>query len=227
MHIKFFDKGALNIALEKGFNDKIDFLYLNGEIIDYYGLSVFNKDKTRQFIKPEIDMTVNILKEIRMTFPKIQIYYKLGNHEDRLLNFIWNKSPELTGLQCLNIENLLCFEEIGINKIESGQIAKLGKLFVAHGHEFRGTSNQINTARNIRLKAGKNNLQGHWHRTNDDFSTSVDGEVVGSYTAACLCELNPHYAPFNQWNHGFAEISIDKSGNYILDNRKIINGKIY
>lgn len=227
LHIKYFHKESLNTALVRGIDRKIDFIYLNGDIIDFYGLSVFNKDKTRQFIKPEIDLTVNVLKEIRKAFPNVQIFYKLGNHEDRLINFIWNKSPELTGLKCLNIESLLCFEELEIKKIESGQIAKVGKLFVAHGHEFKGTSNQVNTARNIRLKAGKNILQGHWHRTNDDFSTSIDGEVVGSYTVGCLSELNPQYAPFNQWNHGFAEIQIDKYGNYILDNRKIINGKIY
>lgn len=227
IHIPFFDKTSLNLALERSKQKKIDFLYLNGDILDFYAISHFNRNPERKFVKPEIDKAVNILKDIRKAFPKIKIFYKVGNHEDRLSNFIWTKSPELTGLSCLNLESLLCFDELKIIKIESGQVAKMGKLYVFHGHELgKGNGMQINTARNLRLKAGTNALQGHWHRNNNDVSRNAGQKIQSGYTTGCLCELNPAYAPFNQWTHGFAEIEIDKNGNYILDNRIIIDGSI-
>lgn len=227
IHIPFYDKNALNIALQRGKHLKIDFIYLNGDIIDFYAISRFDRNPERKFLKPEIDKAINILKEIRKAFPKIEIFFKIGNHEDRLLNYIWSKSPELTGLQCLNIESLLNFEELKIKKVESGQASKIGKLFVIHGHEFKGGFFQVNTARNIRLKASNNILQAHFHRTNDDISTAINGEVTGGYTQGCLCELHPAYMPFNQWNLGFIELTVFKDGGYLLENRKIINGNIY
>jgi hypothetical protein len=42
----------------------------------------------------------------------------------------------------------------------------------------------------------------------------------------CLCDLNPHYAPRNHWNHGVVTVDLDKTGEFTVSNRIIINGRV-
>ena len=42
-----------------------------------------------------------------------------------------------------------------------------------------------------------------------------------AWSTGCLCNLRPEYAKFNRWNHGFAFVDIDKSGEFEVHNYKI------
>jgi hypothetical protein len=54
------------------------------------------------------------------------------------------------------------------------------------------------------------------------------GEVISVNSTGCLCGLNPLYMPINKHNLGFAYVEINiKTGEYILENKKIVKGKIY
>jgi hypothetical protein len=46
---------------------------------------------------------------------------------------------------------------------------------------------------------------------------TITGKFYGSWAVGCLCNLYPQYNPSNNWNNGFA----------IVDNKMIIDGKIY
>ena len=82
-------------------------------------------------------------------------------------------------------------------------------------------TNQSNTL--VRIMKSLNDK----HKTQSGLKTNIDNSVTGTWAVGCLCELNPDYLPFNEWNLGFAHITIDKDGNFTVDNKQVIGGKIY
>jgi hypothetical protein len=51
--------------------------------------------------------------------------------------------------------------------------------------------------------------------------------IVACWTVGCLCELHPEYRPMNNWNNGFAIIEQLGEGEFLVDNKRVINGKVY
>ena len=75
------------------------------------------------------------------------------------------------------------------------------------------------------MKSADNILVGHVHRTSQDFFIRpLDGSMTAGWSVGCLCDLNPHYAARNSWNHGFALVHLKKDGIFAVENRIILNG---
>lgn len=224
IHIPFHSKQAVNTALK--YLDGVDTLILNGDIIDFYGLSRFVKNPVKSFVKDELELTREFLSEIRKTF-KGEVIFKEGNHEDRLAKFICNNAPALWGVENITLKSLLNFEEFNIKQIDSIQLIKIGSLYALHGHEIFAGAGTVNIARTYYLKTKENILFGHRHQTQDYFDKSLNETVKGSWAVGCLCDLNPRYMPINNWNHGFARISKINNQDFEIKNYKIIRGKVY
>ena len=224
IHIPFHDKRALNIALQ--YAKECDTILLNGDIIDFHGLSRFIKNPEKSFINHEILIAKEFLELLRANF-KGEILYKIGNHEDRLTLYIFNKAPALYGVENVTLKSLLELDRLNIKLIDSTQIMKISSLVVLHGHEIFAGAGMVNIARSYFLKANENILFGHRHQSQDYFGKSIDGKLKGSWAVACLCDLNPRYMPTNNWGHGFARISKINSLEFDVKNYKIINGKVY
>ena len=204
IHIPFHDKRALNIALQ--YAKECDTILLNGDIIDFHGLSRFIKNPEKSFINHEILIAKEFLELLRSNF-KGEILYKIGNHEDRLTLYIFNKAPALYGVENVTLKSLLELDRLNIKLIDSTQIMKISSLVVLHGHEIFAGAGMVNIARSYFLKANENIILGHRHQTQDYFGKSIENKIKGSFAVGCLCDLNPRYMPVNNWNHGFARIS--------------------
>ena len=96
---------------------------------------------------------------------------------------------------------------------------------IIHGHEYQGGGG-IHVAYNRMNKAMDNVISGHSHVTQNSVKKSLSGKFYGSWTVGCLCSLSPRYAPKNNWNHGFVIVERDADGEFVVDNRMIIDGKI-
>lgn len=226
IHIPYQDNKALELAINYGLENKVNAIYLNGDIMDCYQASRFIKDRRLRDLAGELELTRNFLKTIQDTF-NCPIYFKLGNHEDRWEHFLRLKAPELLGIDEFKLESLLRFREYGVTLIDSKQIAYAGKLPILHGHEwFGGFAPPVNPARGLFLKAKESAIIGHHHRTSEHTEKSLSGGVVTTWSMGCLCGLEPEYAPYNNYNHGFSHVKVDKSGNYEVKNIRIINYKI-
>lgn len=224
IHIPFHDKKALNIALQ--YAKECDTILLNGDIIDFHGLSRFIKNPEKSFINHEILIAKEFLELLRANF-RGEILYKIGNHEDRLTLYIFNKAPALYGVENVTLKSLLELDRLNIKLIDSTQIMKISSLVVLHGHEIFAGAGMVNIARSYFLKANENIILGHRHQTQDYFGKSIENKIKGSFAVGCLCDLNPRYMPVNNWNHGFARISKINSLEFNVKNYKIINGKVY
>ena len=104
---------------------------------------------------------------------------------------------------------------------------KLQSLNIIHGHEFSGGFfSPVNIARGLFLKANATAIQGHNHQTSENSITTINGDLITTWSTGCLCELHPAYMPFNKWNWGFAYIEQNKDTFEVL-NKKIRKGKVF
>jgi len=226
IHLPYQDNKALDLAIQYGIENKVNAVYLNGDTLDMYQGSRFVKDRRLRDLAGELQMGRDFLKILQDTF-KCPIYFKIGNHEKRWEDYLMIKAPELLGIDDFKLEQLLRFREFGVTLIKDKQMAMAGKLPLLHGHEwYGGFAPPVNPARGLFLKAKESALVGHHHRTSEHTEKTLSGEVVTTWSTGCLCGLEPEYAPYNNYNHGFAHVKIGKDGNYELKNLRIINYKI-
>lgn len=228
IHIPYHDMDSISTALEWGLNNDIDCIILNGDIMDCYPVSSFIKEVGMPSLREEIEMTQAFFSYLRELFPIIPIYYKLGNHEERVRNYLLRNAKEFSDVESLKFENLLRLESFGI-KLVNREIIKLGKLNVLHGHEMgESVFSPVNPARGMFLKAKSSTLFGHNHQVSHHSENNINGESTGVWSMGCLCTLSPDYRPYayTKWSHGFACVDVNEDLTFHVNNMKIIGGRI-
>lgn len=228
LHFPYQNNKAIELALNYGLEKKANCIFINGDLIDFTTISRHEKDWRARSVNEEFEATRKFLKALRKAFPKAKIVYKLGNHDERWERYLYVKAPEIFDVSDFQLEILLKLGELKIDIVKDKRPVNIGKLTCFHGHEFTGGSGGVNPARATFLKAISSVIVGHYHRSTVHTEPSLDGTVHVVNSTGCLCELHPHYMPLNKHNHGFAYCEHDlKTGDYTLENLKIIKGKIY
>jgi predicted phosphodiesterase len=226
IHIPYHDVPALTAAFKKGQEENIDAVLLNGDTCDFYGLSRWEKDPRKRKFSQELEDTKKFLRSLKEAFD-VPIYFKVGNHEERLESYLRIKAPELLDVNEFQLDILLNFGELGIELITDKRIIKAGNLNIAHGHEFgRSVFSPVNPARGYYMKSKTSTMCGHNHQTSEHTEPDLNGKITTVWSTGCLCELHPMYMPVNKWNHGFAIVNVAKNGSFDVDNYRIIEGKI-
>jgi predicted phosphodiesterase len=228
IHLPYHDKEALTLALEDGRKAKPDGVLLNGDICDFFAVSRWDRDPRKVNLKREIDRTKEFLAYIRSLFPKATIVWKEGNHEERWAHYLWNKAPELLGVEAFDLSTIFGLDELRIELVGDKRIVKAGLLPILHGHEFpKGLTNPVNQARGMFLRGVECAIAGHGHRTSEHAETSMLGKLITCWSTGCLCDLYPQYMPLNKWNHGFALVETGKGGEFEVDNKRIYKGRVW
>lgn len=226
IHFPYYDKTALTAAIQSAIEFKPDCVILNGDIIDCYHLSTFEKDPKKRSFKYELDMLKNFFEQLRQIFPTQRIIYKLGNHEERYERHILSRVPELLELELLSFENVIKAKDYGVEVVKNKKVLKIGSLNVLHGHELKsGIISPVNIARGFFLRTKSSTLGGHHHRTSEHIEQNLNGEIIGCFSTGALCGLTPSYMPINSWNHGFALVE-SYGDSFHVRNLKIIDGKV-
>jgi predicted phosphodiesterase len=227
-HFPYHDVRAINAMLEYTVgHKKINFIFINGDGIDCYQCSRFNKDPRNRSISDEIWGWIEFLNLLKDTFPGVKIYWKLGNHDERLEKYLRIKAPELMDMTEFKLGEILKIR--GMNDIEviERQVVYIGRLPFLHGHEMPGgAASPVNPARGLMLKTLSSAVVSHHHRTSAQSETDVNEKLMSWYSLGCLCGLHPEYALINKWNHGFAFIET-KGLDFEFNNMKIYQGKVY
>lgn len=226
LHFPWIDAEALGLALEFGRENKVDTIWLNGDIIDFEDISRW-KGRKRHSTAFELQQVRDFLALLRTEFPDADIVYKMGNHEDRFEAYMLNNAEKLLDVPEFQLDKLLHFKEYGVKVVASKQLAFIGKLAVIHGHEYSGMTSPVSPARSLFLKAKQSAIMGHLHRGSKQPGKRLDGQSFLCWSVPCLCDLSPLYAPFNEWGHGFAHIPVTKAGNFKVHLYDIIDGEVY
>ena len=229
LHFPYQNNKAITLALDYGKEKKVDCILINGDLIDFANISRHERDFRDRSIADEFDSVRAFLKSLRLNFPKTKIVLKFGNHDERWEKFLYSKAPEIFDVSDFQLEILLKFGELKIDVVKDKRPVKLGKLTALHGHELAGGgAGGVNPARATFLKTIDSVIVGHYHKTSQHTETTLTGDVISVNSVGCLCDLNPLYMPINKHNLGFAYCTVNiKTGEYHLENLKIIKGKIY
>jgi predicted phosphodiesterase len=225
IHVPYHSMSALECALDKIYEEKPDAILLNGDTVDFYGLSRFQKDPRKRSVAHELQALNEFLDVLKQFEAKI--IYKLGNHDERYEHYLQHKAPELLGIQEFEFKNLLKAGERKMDVVGEKRIIKANKLNIIHGHEYPSVFSPVNIARGLYMKGKVSAMQGHNHQTSEHTETDMNGKSVTAWSLGCLSELNPAYMPLNKWNHGFAIVDLSDNGeDFHVNNYRIHKGKI-
>lgn len=226
LHVPFHDELCLDVILSEARRIKPTIITLMGDMLDFYQISTFTKNPTRsKRLFEEIKQLRGILRQIRAEYPNARIIYYQGNHEHRLERYICDKAPQLAEL----VETLLT-DQLELNKLNIEYLTKpfrIGKLWHLHGHEKPAGVNNPEYILNVWIQYVFDHfIIFHYHRTQERTFKRIDGSVWTAHSVGYSAgDLD--YSPMNKWNQGFAVIKYDASGNFRVENKKIVNGIIY
>lgn len=227
IHVPYHSISALTCAIDHFVKIGIDCLLLNGDSLDFHGLSKYLRDPNKRSVSDELDCFAELAKALQSAL-KCKIIFKLGNHDERVDNYVLRKAPELFGLPEAKLQTLINNRVEGIEFVSDKRVIQANALDIIHGHEFaQSIFSPVNVARGLQLRAKTNAIQGHNHQTSEHTETNLRGEIKTTWSTGCLCELHPEYMPINKWNHGFAFLELDTNGiDFRIENYRIRKGKI-
>jgi predicted phosphodiesterase len=224
IHIPYHSIDAITCALDYAKKEKPDAILLNGDTLDFFGLSRFSKDPKKRSFAHELEAFREFINVLKSTF-NAKLYFKIGNHEERYEHFLWMKAGELEGVDEFDLANIIKARAEGIEIIKDKRVMKAGGLNIIHGHEYFGITSPVNIARGLYMKGKVSAIQGHNHQTSEHTETDMNGKIVTTWSVGCLSELHPMYMPLNRWNWGCALVDIDGE-EFEVRNKRIHNGKV-
>ena len=185
------------------------------------------KDPKKRDFKFELD-TLKAFVEVIKKELNCKIFFKIGNHEERYQAYLRLKAPELLGIPDFEWQSVFGLQDMRIEMVDGKRPIRLGKLNIIHGHEYTfNISNPVNPARGLFLRCKTHVLGSHFHQTSQHSERSLEQHVISGWSTGCLCDLHPEYRPLQNWNHGFAFVTVDKSGAFHVENLRIIDGRVW
>lgn len=228
IHVPYHDDRAVSVAVKYGVDFNPDIVLLNGDAFDAHSISWWCRDPRERNFKEEVKAMVAFLAWLRSKFPKAQILYKEGNHEERYEKYMIDRCPEFLGIAAFEFDSLLEMDASGIEYIGDQRAINAGELTIIHGHEYKfAISNPVNPARGLFTRALNHALCGHFHQESKHTENNIRHQSVTTWSTGCLCDLRPKYRPYNKWSHGFATVEIDRGGKFSVTHKKIGSDKVY
>lgn len=221
IHFPYQDNKAIKAALNFIKTNPVDTIILNGDILDFYDVSSFDKDPARiNSLQEEINLAQKFFKKLRDLLPNGRIVFIAGNHDgDRLERYL-KKHPELYSLDALKLPNLLGLDKHNIEFYRDE--FRLGSLKIIHGDIVRKFSGY--TARAELEKHDTSGISGHSHRLSCYYYRTPE-RYLAWYECGCLCQLNPEYIKSPNWSQGFLYGYVEKDS-FVVTPIPIVDGKI-
>jgi predicted phosphodiesterase len=228
LHLPFYSKSAVECMFDYTKNMNLDFIIMNGDILDMFEVSQFIKEPNLCSLKDEITYGKQFMDTMNEVYPKAAKFYKFGNHEKRLEDYLKIKAPELFSFDEFRLEILLDLFNKNIKYIPEDKYIDLNNtLYILHGHESRnGITSPANPARTAFLRNKDCTVVGHYHQSSSHTEPTINGKIITCYSLGALCELHPKYLSQNRWNHGFGIYEKHDDNFWTFSNRQIIKGRV-
>lgn len=235
IHIPYQDNDAVELMKAYVKDYKPDHFVINGDLLDFYSLSTFDKSPDRKHsVAEEINDGVQFLKEMRQIVGKdCKMYFTEGNHEQRLQRYMF-RNPELSDLPDLRLDKLLKLKEQNIAfsgvdgdywGTDTGHV-QLGEVLVLHGdNRLNGaaTSAQAGySATNTMRKMQHSVVMGHVHRQAVVAHSTPYRKMTG-VESGCLCVI-PGTA---NWQQGFTTFELHDGKMRNVNNVEIVDKQIF
>jgi hypothetical protein len=221
LQIPWHDKPVVDLVLNFVDELKPHGVVVNGDMVDCYELSEFDKDPLKDYgLDREIEESGKIL--VRLAKSTKERWWIGGNHEDRLRRTLW-RNPKFARIHSLQFERLFHVDDCGFKWKPYGGLLQLGKLIVTHGSMVNKHSGW--TARSHFEKYGNSVLIGHTHRLGVYYKTNAKG-VHAAWENGCLCRMNPEYVQWPDWQQGFSVVHVDpETGHFNVQQIPVLKRK--
>lgn len=239
-HIPHHDPILFDLFVDFLADFQPDILVINGDYLDCFAISKFDKVPHRETLKSEFEIGIKMLGRIRHAIPNAKIYMIEGNHEFRLRQYLIRNAPELyevspTVADYLRLDDFKV-EWVGTKPSASKWIdtyKRFGQLYV--GHWDRVNKHSAYTAKALVEEKGISLVQNHVHRIGQHNRRLEDGRQLVGIEAGCMCDLNPDYMGHANWQHGFFVAYLDEDGSgrfhhtivQVLGYKFFFGGKVY
>lgn len=234
----FQDDKAISLFIDFLKDYKPDTIILNGDIMDMFDLSDYDRSPfISEDFEFEVDEARRFFGKLRKASPKAKIIWIYGNHEFRLVRYIYKNAKKLAWLPQLQLENIVKVKDFNVQvKKFRPEIAKYTHNFIEHEGFLIGHFNAVKsaggyTAKGLVDKFGTNIIQSHTHRAGAHIKTNFHGIIEG-YEIGSLCSQEPPYMNNPDWVLGWGVIEAFRNNAsfyqiIIKDYKFIFNGKLY
>ena len=231
IHYPYENTNVMKIVKAILHDNTPDMIVLNGDILDCYSVSRYDKSPLRkQTIQDEFDYGYNRLDEFVTEFPDTEFKFLEGNHEARFKKLLVSlKAQEYLSLRDMTIASQLDLDTLGIEFIPENKDLEIGRLTIMHGNRVRKGAGA--TAKAHHLDIGCSVIVGHIHRLSVAWKRNKFGAHVMIENGA-LCDFDVEYSRFPDWQHGFSMLHFDGEDlnvtQYpITDYKCITHNKVY
>lgn len=228
-HIPNHREEPIQVAVDFLKKKKVNCIVLNGDILDNTPFTNHECERpTPKDVNDWFNQAESFLEWLRDEFPKAKIIWTEGNHDYWYRRWMVKHAAQLSKDPYFSLMERLHLDEYKIQWIPQTTFLKAGKLNIMHGHQLSGKFGVgVAPARAIFAKAKKSVIIGHVHVADSYTDNNLDREVSTCWTTGCLCTLTPDYNPIGgKACHGFAHVTIEKTGEFCLNNYRIHDGKI-
>lgn len=202
LHCPFVDQAAFKVCLQVIQLIGPKAVVINGDAVDNYALSRFDKDPERvTSLGVDLDVGRQCLREIRGAAPESALFYTEGNHEARLSK-VKCRIPELSCLPELTIPALLRFKELGITWVGERDLLTFGDWVILHGSNVNAKGGY--TGQRMIDRYGCSGVSNHVHRL-AQVSRTVYGRAMTWIENGHLCDpAKMEYGSLFDWQQGFS-----------------------
>lgn len=218
IHFPFQDDEALFRAIEILKKEKPDVIVINGDLVDFWEISKFNRvPHFGKMLKEELALASSFLSDLRQDHPQARIIYTEGNHEFRIKSYVINNAPALYDENFL--PDFLKLNDLKIEWVGTRAGAarwvdtyiNIEGIYIGH---FNAVSQKSGyTVTGIMDKKGAGNfVQAHIHRAAIVWKRGIDHKQYFGVENPCLAKLDPFYDSTNNWAQGLTIIKRDENG---------------
>ena len=225
LHMPYVFKPAFELFLVAVEKIHPDILVINGDGVDFAGISPHNKNKRVEvvFEEEEIAPTLGLIKAIEgVAGRRCEKVWLEGNHEKWYEGYYRDKIAETprTWADALKLGKNWQVEMMDGKELPT---MTLGKLLITHGSMIRAQSGW--TARAELNARWRPVLIGHTHRLGSYYFTPAEtGIIFDAYEGGCLADpytSRRYMRKKPNWQFGFSVVSFAKDGWFEVVQKRI------
>lgn len=239
VHLPFHDKDNLDLVLNVAEDLSVDRIICNGDFIDFYAINSHNPKHpvVKTTLQDEMIAGREFFEDLRKRFPKTEIIFNKGNHENRLDRFIIKNAKQFFDI--LTIENFIDFNRLEIEVFPYNNRYQIEDTACFVQHSPPSYSSPMAC---LKKKFDETHIYSCTHRVGHGCVTGSSGKVYDCFFLGWFGSTNltpEHSEVFSfpkgheNWQTSFAIVTvIDKTEHHInsynIRNKKVVcDGHLY
>lgn len=203
LHFPYHEQALCDAALDLIADLKPHRVVLNGDLVDMFQISRFNKSHEREGeLQADIDLRNDYVASVRDAAGTAVLEELEGNHDHRIRSYVSQNAKPLQSLRALQPANLFNHKELGVRWHPGCGFMLRRNFLVKHGN--RVSSVPGGTARSEAMANMCSGISGHAHRAERFHKAGSGGRLEWNVTGT-MSRLDADYVQgVPDWTQGIA-----------------------